>query len=254
MSTTVGSITPLTFERYRICELFAELLHCSNMSLLNRSAEFNYLYDVDGRLQGGLTALEDLAHVISMGSGEDGEQDAMDEGADEMEPAMELPVHGAPHDDSLLDSDEDMSDGVGPGSSDDDPMEDIAITDPPNPNPSPVAITIPTAPSPISPPTKSASPTPFSRGLSVSPTSPSAPSVSEVPKRKASNASIGSNTSTKARRTNSRRSSRRFMAPDASQKDVSLPAGEGLKQKLLDVNVLSVVLVRSLCSHETSLP
>lgn len=36
LRTTVGDITLLTFERYRICELFAELLHCSNMALLNR--------------------------------------------------------------------------------------------------------------------------------------------------------------------------------------------------------------------------
>lgn len=27
---------PLTFERFRICELYAELLHCSNMAILNR--------------------------------------------------------------------------------------------------------------------------------------------------------------------------------------------------------------------------
>lgn len=27
---------PLTFERFRICELYAELLHCSNMTILNR--------------------------------------------------------------------------------------------------------------------------------------------------------------------------------------------------------------------------
>ena len=33
--TTFGSIEPLGFERFRICELYAELLHCSNMALLN---------------------------------------------------------------------------------------------------------------------------------------------------------------------------------------------------------------------------
>lgn len=30
---------PLGFERLKICELFAELLHCSNMSSLNRTLE-----------------------------------------------------------------------------------------------------------------------------------------------------------------------------------------------------------------------
>ncbi|KAG0756590.1 hypothetical protein G6F29_011303 [Rhizopus arrhizus] len=33
--TTLGDIEPLGFERLKICELFAELLHCSNMSNLN---------------------------------------------------------------------------------------------------------------------------------------------------------------------------------------------------------------------------
>ncbi|RIA90499.1 SIT4 phosphatase-associated protein [Glomus cerebriforme] len=35
IETTIGKMVPLGFERFRICELFAELLHCSNMSLLN---------------------------------------------------------------------------------------------------------------------------------------------------------------------------------------------------------------------------
>lgn len=33
--TTLGELEPLGFERLKICELFAELLHCSNMSNLN---------------------------------------------------------------------------------------------------------------------------------------------------------------------------------------------------------------------------
>lgn len=33
--TTIGELEPLGFERLKICELFAELLHCSNMSNLN---------------------------------------------------------------------------------------------------------------------------------------------------------------------------------------------------------------------------
>lgn len=35
IATTFGNIAPLGFERFRICELYAELLHCSNMGLLN---------------------------------------------------------------------------------------------------------------------------------------------------------------------------------------------------------------------------
>lgn len=35
LQTTFGEIEPLGFERFKICELVAELLHCSNMTLLN---------------------------------------------------------------------------------------------------------------------------------------------------------------------------------------------------------------------------
>lgn len=35
MKTSIGEQMPLGFERLKICELFAELLHCSNMSNLN---------------------------------------------------------------------------------------------------------------------------------------------------------------------------------------------------------------------------
>ncbi|GMM29866.1 Sap190 protein [Martiniozyma asiatica (nom. inval.)] len=35
LQTPFGSIEPLGFERFKICELVAELIHCSNMSLLN---------------------------------------------------------------------------------------------------------------------------------------------------------------------------------------------------------------------------
>jgi len=126
--TTVGELTPLTFERYRICELYAELLHCSNMSLLNRPKEYNHLYDAQGRLQGGLAALEELAQVIAMGPGGEPDQDDMDDDeVDEEEPAHDFPVTHAQNDaSSLLDSDEDMS-----GDSDDDAMEEIAMYEEP---------------------------------------------------------------------------------------------------------------------------
>lgn len=35
LETPFGSIEPLGFERFKICELVAELLHCSNMTLIN---------------------------------------------------------------------------------------------------------------------------------------------------------------------------------------------------------------------------
>ncbi|KAG9123455.1 hypothetical protein FRC07_014913, partial [Ceratobasidium sp. 392] len=62
--TSVGALIPLTLERFRIFEFYAELLHCSNMSLLNRRRGFGPSYDEHGRLMGGLDALEQLARVI----------------------------------------------------------------------------------------------------------------------------------------------------------------------------------------------
>ncbi|CDO73666.1 hypothetical protein BN946_scf185014.g136 [Trametes cinnabarina] len=124
--TTVGALPPLTFERYRICELYAELLHCSNMTLLNRPPEYDHLYDSEGRLQGGLSALEELAQVIAIGNGS-GDNDGMDDDEeDEIESAHDFPVSHAPSS-ALTDSDDEMS-GDDPGSSDDDAMEEIAIS------------------------------------------------------------------------------------------------------------------------------
>lgn len=40
LKTTFGEIEPLGFERFKICELIAELLHCSNMALLNDNKGF----------------------------------------------------------------------------------------------------------------------------------------------------------------------------------------------------------------------
>lgn len=41
LKTTFGEIEPLGFERFKICELIAELLHCSNMALLNDNKGFD---------------------------------------------------------------------------------------------------------------------------------------------------------------------------------------------------------------------
>ena len=247
MSTTVGRIAPLTFERYRICELYAELLHCSNMSLLNRPADYDYLYDSEGRLQGGLSALEELAQVISMGSGDEDKRDAMDEESDENEPALEFPVHGAPQDSSsLLDSDEDMSDDEGPGSFEDDPMEDVSTSgelkssdgnSKPRSGFSPLHTRSPADTLPVS-----ASP-----GATPPPADAVSPGGDVSPRRKGSNQSIGSEGSTIGRRSaGSRRSSKRFNLADVSQSGASVPVGERLKHKILEDNVLTTMLVSKL--------
>ncbi len=215
------------------------------MSLLNRSADYDYLYDAEGRLQGGLSALEELAQVISMGSGDEDKRDAMDEGSDEIEPALEFPVHGAPQDSSsLLDSDEDMSgDDEGPGSFEDDPMEDVTVSgelkssdgnSKPRSGGTPLHTRSPADTLPISP---GATPPPdmVSPGGDVS------------PRRKGSNQSIGSEGSTIGRRSiGSRRSSKRFTLTDVSRSGVSVPVGERLKQKILEDDVLTTILVSKL--------
>jgi hypothetical protein len=214
------------------------------MSLLNRSADYDYLYDSEGRLQGGLSALEELAQVISMGSGEDDNRDNMDEGVDEIEPALEFPVHGAPQDSSsLLDSDEDMSDDDGPGSFDDDPMEDITasgelkITDGGS-KPKSGGIPPSHTRSPADTGTSS-----VSQGEALPPGT-TTPSGSTRPRRKGSNQSIGSEGSTIGRRsTGSRRSLNRLTLGDTPQSGLAIPVGERLKHKMLDDNVLAMILV-----------
>ena len=238
VSTTVGSIIPLTFERYRICELFAELLHCSNMSLLNRSPEFNHLYDSEGRLQGGLSALEELALVIASNTGDERGPEAMDEGNDDVEPARELPVTSASHDSpSAIDSDEDMSDDDDePGSSDDDAMEEIVMYDEPNPQLNLIA---------------SPGEVPLQQPPIIVPSSPNAaslPSPSEIAAQgaalsRASSFGSDSDVSTAAPRSHgSRRSSRRTATLDISP-DAPIPIGEKLKRRFLDMHVLSTLLV-----------
>lgn len=67
--TSVGDVAPLTFERYRITELYAELLHCSNMALLNRAPGEGPQYSNDGVLMGGLEGLQTLARTLQGGDG-----------------------------------------------------------------------------------------------------------------------------------------------------------------------------------------
>ncbi|KAK4053021.1 sporulation-induced protein [Microbotryomycetes sp. JL201] len=64
-ATSAGLLTPLSLERFRICEFYAELLHCSNMSLLNRPPSWRYLYDSEGYLINGWKAADDLAEALA---------------------------------------------------------------------------------------------------------------------------------------------------------------------------------------------
>ncbi|TFK90277.1 SAPS-domain-containing protein [Polyporus arcularius HHB13444] len=226
--TTIGAIPPLTFERYRICELYAELLHCSNMALLNRSSDYDHLYDADGRLQGGLSALEELAQVIAIGNGSGDSEGMDDDEGDEVESAHEFPVSHAPSS-SLIDSDEDMSGG----SSDEEAMEEIAMYESPRADPSPT----PQEPSCGSSLARVASP------LTLSPSSP-APStspgdISSFPQRQNSWNSEPEGPLSRPRSRDSRRSVRR----STRELPIGRPVlGERLKQRFLEANVASTLL------------
>jgi serine/threonine-protein phosphatase 6 regulatory subunit 3 len=203
------------------------------MSILNRSPEFNHLYDSEGRLQGGLHALEELAQVIAIGSGDKQDRDTMDEDNDETEPALELPVSNASQNSpSLIDSDEDMSsDDDDPGSSDDDAMEEIAMYDDPSPSGN-----------------RSASPSP--QPPMIVPSSPNAaslPAPSEIAaqgaaQRSSSFQSSDSDSLRTKTSSHSRRSSKRRNTIEGSLESLVSP-GEKLKRRFLDVNVLATLLV-----------
>ncbi|CAI5760473.1 unnamed protein product [Candida verbasci] len=47
LKTPFGDIEPLGFERFKICELIAELLHCSNMALLNDPKGYDVVKERD---------------------------------------------------------------------------------------------------------------------------------------------------------------------------------------------------------------
>lgn len=69
VSTTLGQIEPLTHTRYCIAELYAEMLHCSNMILLNREHNVGPQYSPTGSLLGGIEGLQKLARTLQ---GDDG--------------------------------------------------------------------------------------------------------------------------------------------------------------------------------------
>lgn len=245
LSTTVGLIAPLTLERYRICELIAELLHCSNMILLNRPASYSSrMYDKDGRLQGGLAGLERLAQIVSHTSGTNLDYEMTDDTEDEIEPALELPITGASHETSSLDSDDDMSSDDEPGSSDDDAMEEIAMYDEPQ---SQLELSPFSPPATLSPHTTflSSSPLAVSPSLTKANSQGSADTSTSLP-ASSNDETLGSRSP--GRSHGSRRSSRRTTMLDSSVDSV-MPLGEQLKRRFLDLNILSTLLVSASVSR-----
>lgn len=64
LETPFGSIEPLGFERFRICELVAELLHCSNMALLNDDKGESIVRERDEE-RVRLKSLDDVAQEVN---------------------------------------------------------------------------------------------------------------------------------------------------------------------------------------------
>ncbi|TRM61242.1 SIT4 phosphatase-associated protein-domain-containing protein [Schizophyllum amplum] len=239
VNTTVGAIQPLTLERYRVIELFAELLHCSNMTLLNRPSTFADMYDADGRLQGGLEGMERLGQVISPAQRRD-----EDDNMDDVEPAMEFPVSSASRNSpSGFDSDDDM--GSEPGSSDDEAMEEIVMAEDPSTSVS-ASPASQRAPLSASPQTSAFSCSPRSSNFSTSPNAGS--TLSSSPETSTTVPSLISDStesigSTAGARSRSRRSSRRRTTMEESVTATQMmPIGEQLKQRWLDLDILSSIM------------
>ncbi|KAH7107640.1 SAPS-domain-containing protein [Auriculariales sp. MPI-PUGE-AT-0066] len=223
--TTLGMIEPLTLERFRICEFYAELLHCSNMSLLNRPGVNGPVYDSVGRLTGGLAAMEELARVIAIGTGEESQRDERQEEEEEdMAQSREgLPVTASvsssmTDSSSLLSDSEDLSaDDASDGSFDDFP---VSTPRPPSTTPSPLD-------------------SPFQRSPVIVPSSP----ISSI-RRGSMTPVLGTSPSGY----NSRRASRSRSRASSSTKRIReadreiVPIGDLVKQRFIDLNVISTVV------------
>lgn len=263
---------PFTLERYRIVELYAELLHCSNMSLLNRPAAYSHMYDSEGRLQGGLAGLEELAQVIALNSTNERSNESMDESNDETAPALEFPVRNPSEDSPSLDSDDDMSDDDSedePGSSDDEAMEEIAMYDDAQLSPIPFPSAAQSIPPSSSFDISGLTSSPESSSIGALPTSPASADSVDGPSNaslsagasklstSSSNTTTGSHspdsegTGMTSRRPGSRsthgsrrssRSTRRTTVDTLAE--TLLPVGEQLKRRWLDENVLGTMIVR----------
>ncbi|KAF9912144.1 hypothetical protein EC991_000554 [Linnemannia zychae] len=71
--TSIGKQTPLGFERLKICEMFAELLHCSNMAVLNSKPIITVSADGTVRIPKVTVATHLSAHSVN-GDADDEEE------------------------------------------------------------------------------------------------------------------------------------------------------------------------------------
>ena len=204
------------------------------MSLLNRAPSYARMYDAEGRLQGGLGGLEELAQVIAQNSGNDQDTEPADDMMNEVSPALDFPVRSASDDSTSLDSDDVMSDSD--HLSDDETMEEIAMFDEPQTveiaSGSPLSVTTEGLASPLS---ASAGSTPLGEV-------PSPLNDSMTLSSPRSEVSVGTSRSSK-RTQGSRKSSRSRKRTMESSMEIPLPVGERLKKSLLQENVLVTMIV-----------
>jgi len=199
------------------------------MSLLNRSVAYAHMYDSEGRLQGGLSGLEELAQVIALNSGNDRPHEATAEGEDDSTPAKDFPIRSMPEfsSPSTLDSDEDMDSEA--GSSDDEAMEEIAMYDEPQLSPTHALSQITSAMT-LSPESSLASES--DDGLIT---------LDSSSKGALSPESEASGNRFRPSRRGSSKSSRRRTTIEGSVE--FLPIGEQLKRRLLEENVVGLIIV-----------
>ncbi|KZV96148.1 SAPS-domain-containing protein [Exidia glandulosa HHB12029] len=222
--TTLGMIEPLTLERFRICEFYAELLHCSNMSLLNRPTSSGPVYDSVGRLTGGLSAMEELARVIAINTGDDSQRadDRVDEDEDEeLSEAQELPVSTSIA--SMTDSSSLLSDSEGDLTDD---GSDVSLDEFPVSTPRP--------------PSQSPSPSPQDSPYQTSPIIiPSSPLESLRRGALTPSLSASGRNSRRTSRSRSRASSAKRIRE--SDREV-FPIGDVVKQRFIDLNVINTMV------------
>jgi len=218
-------IEPLTLERFRICEFYAELLHCSNMSLLNRGASGGPVYDSVGRLTGGLAAMEELARVIAISTGDESQRDdRTEEEEEDMSESREgLPVTASVSS-SITDASSLLSDSEGDLSdASDGSLDDFPVSAPRPPS---------TTPSPLD--------SPFQRSPVIVPSSP----ITSIRRGALTPVLSSSPSGYNSRRTSRSRSRASSSAKRRRETDREIvPIGDLVKQRFIELNVISTVVV-----------
>ncbi|QRV72459.1 hypothetical protein RhiJN_00473 [Ceratobasidium sp. AG-Ba] len=215
--TSVGDLIPLTLERFRIFEFYAELLHCSNMSLLNRRRGFGPSYDEQGRLMGGLDALEQLARVIDPNVSSDAMMDQSIE-SDTAHDPRDLHVSSTSAGSSII-SDDGVSVDDDHGDLDDPQSDDLTVTKPVSRSSSDQGNPAMPPPSETLDPFSDPEPTVGSSDISTPRTDVSSSNTSTV-----------------------RHSPAEEHFGSVFDRSAIEPSGDIFKQKLIDLNIVSTIL------------